>query len=189
MPLLARTEHAAGPSLLGRHPDRPEEISDVLSQCAHQPADRRRREPLRGGSAQAQEGRGNQRHHRIRHRIGQRLCADAQGQGRRSRLSRQCRRRQSGPQAGAFAHAAAGRGSHHALERECRLPVPHHQHARRDGMGRADRRPDHARLRPDQGVAGKARILGQGLSEQFPQLSAMPQAASFRIAPRSSSIV
>ena len=37
-----------------------------------------------------------------------------------------------------------------------------------DGLGRADRRPDHARLRPDQGAAGQARILGEGLSEQFP---------------------
>ena len=60
------------------------------------------------------------------------------------------------------------RRSDHALERECRLPVAHHQYARADGLGRADRRPDHARLRPDQGAAGKARILGQGLSEQFP---------------------
>ncbi len=35
-------------------------------------------------------------------------------------------------------------------------------------LGRADRRPDHARLRPDQGPAREARVLEQGLSEQFP---------------------
>ncbi len=102
-------QHAADASLLGRHPDRPEEISDVLPQRAHQPADRRRREPLRGRGAQAQEGRGDQRHHRLRHRIGQRLCADAQGHRRRGRLSGQRRRRQSGPQARAVAHAVGGR--------------------------------------------------------------------------------
>ena len=97
VPLLGAHQHAAGPSLLGRRPDRPAEISDVLSQRAHQPADRRRREPLRDGSAQAQKGRGDQRHHRLRHRVRQRLCADAQGQRRRRRLSGQCRCRQSGP--------------------------------------------------------------------------------------------
>ena len=32
-----------------------------------------------------------------------------------------------------------------------------------DGLGRADRRPDDARLRPDQGAAGEARVLEQGL--------------------------
>src|SRR5262249_45050818 len=54
-------QHAAGPSLLGRRPGRPAEISDVLPQRAHQPADRRCREPLRGRRAQAQKGRGDQR--------------------------------------------------------------------------------------------------------------------------------
>ena len=99
--------------------------------------------------------------------------------GRRRRLPGQRRRRQSGPQARAVAHAVGGRRSDHALERECRLPVTHHQYARADGMGRADRRPDHARLRPDQGPAGKARILGEGLSQQFPRRFATPRAASF----------
>ena len=45
-------QRAAAASVLGRHPDRPEEISDVLPQRAHQPADRRRRQPLRGRRAQ-----------------------------------------------------------------------------------------------------------------------------------------
>ena len=46
-------------------------------------ADRRRRQPLRGRRAEAEEGRGHRRHHRLRHRLGERLRADAQGQGRR----------------------------------------------------------------------------------------------------------
>jgi hypothetical protein len=62
-----------------------------------------------------------------------------------------------------------GGGSHHALERQCRFSLPHHQHARQYGLGRADRRPDHTRLRSDKSTAGKARILGEGLPEQFPQ--------------------
>jgi len=32
------------------------------------------------------------------------------------------------------AHALRRSGSDHALERQCRFPVPHHQHARADGM-------------------------------------------------------
>jgi len=55
-----------------------------------------------------------------------------------------------------------------ALERESRIPLAYHQYTRADAMGRADRGPDHARLRPDPGLAGKAGILGQGLSQQFP---------------------
>jgi hypothetical protein len=86
----------------------------VLPQRADQPADRRRRQPLRVRGAQAQEGRGDQRYHRLRHRIGQRLCADAQGHGRRGRLSGQCRRRQSGPQARDLRMQSAG------AKRSCR---------------------------------------------------------------------
>ena len=82
---------------------------------------------------------------------------------------------------------SAGARSDHALERECRLPVAHHQYARADGMGRADRRPDHARLRPDQGAAGEARILGQGLSQQFPPGLLRRGRQAARIAPAPSS--
>jgi branched-chain amino acid transport system substrate-binding protein len=49
------------------------------------------------------------------------------------------------------------------------VPVVGH-HARRDGLGRSGRRPDDARFRPDQGTAGEARELEQGLFEQLPQL-------------------
>ena len=55
------------------------------------------------------------------------------------------------------------------------------QHARRHGLGRADRRPDHARLRPDQGPAREARVLEQGLLEQLPPgLLRQRQAAAAR---------
>ena len=155
-------------SVLGRRADRRQEIPDGLPHRADQHPDRRRRQPLRGRRAEAQEGRGHQRHHRLRHRLGQHLRADAEGQGRRRRLHQPCRRGEPRPQARAAAHAERRRPGDHAVERQCRLPVAHLQHARRDGLGRADRRPDHARLRPDQGPAREARILEQGLLEQFP---------------------
>ncbi len=88
--------------------------------------------------------------------------------GRGYRVPGACRCRQSGRQAGGAAHAGRGRRSDHAVERECRLPVAPHQYARPAGLGRADLRPDHARVGPDQGAAREAGILGQGLSEQLP---------------------
>ena len=44
---------------------------------------------------------------------------------------RQRRGQQSGPQARDAAHAVSRRPGHHALERQCGLPVAPHQHARR----------------------------------------------------------
>ena len=56
-----------------------------------------------------------------------------------------------------------------------------------DGLGRADRRPDHAGLRPDQGAAGEARVLEQGLLRTTSATAATQRRASCRRAPRSSS--
>src|SRR6266850_2532366 len=70
-------------------------VVPLLAQRADQPADRRRGEPLRRRSAQEEEGRGDQRHDWLRHRVGQRLRADAQADGRGRCLSGQRRRRQS----------------------------------------------------------------------------------------------
>ena len=72
--------------VLGRRADRREEVPDGVPQRADQPPGRRRRKPLRGRRAQGQEGGGGQRHHGLRHGLGQRLRADAQGEGRRGRL-------------------------------------------------------------------------------------------------------
>ena len=79
VPILARQNILQIAPLLGRQPDRREEVPDVLPQRADQPADRRRVEPLRRGRAEEEEGRGHQRHHRLRHLVAQRLCADAEG--------------------------------------------------------------------------------------------------------------
>lgn len=67
------------------------------------------------------------------------------------------------------AHAICRGGGDHAVERQCGLSLAHHQHARQYGLGCADCRSDHARLRSDKSVAGEARILGESLPEQFPQ--------------------
>ena len=141
---------AADPSLLGRCADRPEEIPDGVPQRAHQSADRRRRKPLRGERAQAQEGGGDQRHHGIRHRIGQRLCADAQDDGRRGRLPGQRRAANPDLKPELLRMQAAGARSDHALERECRLPLAHHQYARGRWAGtcRSSARPRSAPARP-----------------------------------------
>ena len=169
LPLLARANVPAAASLLGRLAGRPEEISDVLPQRPDQPADRRRRQPLCGRGAEEQEGRGHQRHHRLRHGLGRRLCADAQDHGRRRRLPGQhvdaanpdvkpemLRMQAAGAEAimpwsvnaGFLSRLINTRG-----QMGWDVPIV---------------RPDHARLRPDQGAARKAGILGQGLSEQFP---------------------
>ncbi len=126
---------AADASLLGRLADRREEIPDGLPQRADQPADRRRGQPLRRGRAEAQEGGGDQRHDRLRHGVGRGLCADAEDQGRRGGVLGPRRRDQSRPQARAAAHARRGRAGHHAVERQCRLPGAHPQHARRRWAG------------------------------------------------------
>ncbi len=155
-------------SVLGRRADRRQEVPDGLPHRADQHAGRRRRQLLRGRRAQAEEGGGHQRHHRLRHGLGQHLRADAQGQGRRGRLHEPCRRGEPRPQARAAAHAERRRAGDHAVERERRLPVAHSQHPRRHGLGRAGGRPDDAGLRPDQGAAREARELEQGLLEQLP---------------------
>ena len=174
-------------SVLGRRADRRQEIPDVLPHRADQHAGRRRRQLLRGRRAQAEESGGHQRHHRLRHGLGQHLRADAQGQGRRGGLHEPCRRGEPRPQARAAAHAERRRPGDHAVERERRLPVAHPQYPRRDGLGRAGGRPDHARLRPDQGAAGEARELEQGLLEQLPP-RLLRRRQSCRRAPRNSSI-
>ena len=87
VPLLAR---ANVPQL---HPCWVDSLADakkyptVLPQRPDQPADRRRRQSLRGRGAEEEEGRGDQRHDRLRHGLGRRLCADAQADGRGRRLS------------------------------------------------------------------------------------------------------
>ena len=168
-------------SVLGRRADRRQEVPDGLPHRADQHPGRRRRQLLRGRRAEAEESGGDQRHHRLRHGLGQHLRADAEGQGRRGRLHQPYRRGEPRPQARAAAHAERRRPGDHAVERQCRLPVAHLQHARRHGLGRADRRPDHARLRPDQGPAREARVLEQGLLEQLPAgLLRQRQAAAAR---------
>ena len=75
--------------------------------------------------AEAEEGRGDQRHHRLRHGLGQHLRADAEGDGRRGGLHQPRRRGEPRPQARAAAHAERRRPGDHAVERQRRLPVAH----------------------------------------------------------------
>ena len=156
-------------SMLGRPADRRQEVPDGLPPGPDQPADRRRGEPICGRCAEAEKGRGRQRHHRLRHGLGRCLCADAESQGRRGGVLGPYRRRQSRPQTRHAADAERRRRRDHAVERERGLSGAHPQYPRRDGLGRAGGRPDHARLRPDQGAAGEAGILEQGLLQQLPQ--------------------
>ena len=69
-PLIARDKVPHAAPVLGRLADRRQEIPDGLPQRADQPAGRRRGQPLRGRRAEAQEGGGDQRHHRLRHGLG-----------------------------------------------------------------------------------------------------------------------
>ena len=141
-----------------------------VPQRPHQSADRRRREPLRGEHRQSQEGGGGERYHRIRHGVAQRLCAHAQDDGRGGGLRGDHRSEQPGREAGDAAHAVRRSAGDHALERERRLPLSPHQHARGDELGRTDRGPDDTRLRTNQSPAEEAGVLGEGLPQQLPQL-------------------
>ena len=168
-------------------PDRPQEMAAGVPQWPTNQQIGARREPLRGEHRQGQEGGGGQRHHGIRHGVAQRLRAHAQDDGRGGGLRGDHRSEQPGREAGDAAHAVRRGAGHHALERERRLPLAPHQHARGDELGRADRRPDDTRLRPNQSPAEEAGVLGEGLPQQLPQLQLRFLRASCRRARSSSS--